>query len=172
MPTRPATVVSVLIAALLASVPAFGESGEYDFSLYTLEDTLYELEERRSEEETRLVAVDFFATYCKPCKTAVPEWKKLHRSYADEGLEIVIVGLAARDDREAARQSLVEFFDGREVPFPVVFDKYSRVGEQYGVVEEGSANIPQAFLLDSRGELVASGEGPDDLVSVLDERLE
>src|SRR5687767_1466197 len=39
----------------------------------------------------RLVAVEFYATWCKPCMDAVPRWKALHEKYRGQGLRLVVV---------------------------------------------------------------------------------
>ena len=39
----------------------------------------------------RLVAVEFYATWCKPCMEAVPRWKALHERYRDAGLRLIVV---------------------------------------------------------------------------------
>ena len=44
-----------------------------------------------SDPEVKLVVVDFYATWCKPCMKAMPEWKKLHKKYRNKGLRFIVV---------------------------------------------------------------------------------
>jgi peroxiredoxin len=150
---------TVLLTVLFAifALPAAAESGERDFELYTLDDELYSLEETRTDESTNVVIVDFFSLACQPCIDSLPDWKDFHEQRADNGAEIVFVALPARDDRDKSRAELTDFFADRDVPFPVVFDKYSMVGESYGVVEDGDASLPQAFAISPAGEVLARG---------------
>ena len=39
----------------------------------------------------KLLAVEFYATWCKPCMAAVPRWKALHEKHRDDGLRLVVV---------------------------------------------------------------------------------
>jgi thiol-disulfide isomerase/thioredoxin len=39
----------------------------------------------------KLLTVEFYASWCGPCKKAVPQWKALHEKYRDQGLQLVVV---------------------------------------------------------------------------------
>ena len=65
-------------------------------SLAHADDTL-DVQSWLNRPGVRLLAVEFYATWCKPCMKAVPRWKALHEKYADEGLRLVVV--ATRDPR-------------------------------------------------------------------------
>src|SRR5687768_8578815 len=67
----------LLLALLAAAPPAAAEQLDVEAWL--------------KEPGVRLVAVEFYATWCKPCMEAVPKWKKLHERYRDDGLRFVVV---------------------------------------------------------------------------------
>lgn len=165
---------TVLLTVLFAIValPAWADSSNRDFELYTLDDELYSLEETRTDESTEVVVVDFFSLACQPCIDALPDWKDFHEQHADSGADIVFVALPARDDRDKSRAELTDFFGDRDVPFPVVFDKYSMVGESYGVVEDGDASLPQSFAIAPSGEVLAKGSKLADIKPAVLDRLE
>ena len=41
--------------------------------------------------KVKLVVVEFYATWCKPCMEAIPRWRKLHEAYRDKGLRLIVV---------------------------------------------------------------------------------
>ena len=43
----------------------------------------------------RMVAVEFYATWCKPCMEAMPRWKALQEKYYDQGLRVIVVKVVA-----------------------------------------------------------------------------
>ena len=51
----------------------------------------------------RLVAVEFYATWCKPCMEAVPRWKALHEKYRDQGLRLIVVSTQDVDNSARTR---------------------------------------------------------------------
>jgi thiol-disulfide isomerase/thioredoxin len=156
----------------IIALPAWADSPRQDFELYTLDDELYSLEETRNEESTEVVMVEFFSLACQPCIEALPDWKDFHEKHADSGAKVVFVALPARDDRDKSRAELEDFFAERDVSFPVVFDKYSRTGESYGVVEDGDANLPQAFAVAPSGEVLATGSKLDEIKPAILDRIE
>ena len=89
----------------------------------------------------RLLAVEFYATWCKPCMKAVPKWKALHEKYADEGLRLVVV--ATRDPKG---QCLNPGWN----PDEVICDIDGRLADAMNV---GGA-LPAAFLWNWRGNLL------------------
>lgn len=157
------TVVAFCSLGLLRAETPDKEPGSWDFSLYTFQGDLYKLEKTRTAPSNKVVVVDFFSRYCKPCLEALPEWKKVYKKQKKRGLQMVLVALPARDDRDKAKQELQSYLDKHPMPFPVAFDKYSMVGEQYGVVTDNNADLPQSFLIASDGTLLAKGRSPADL---------
>jgi len=89
----------------------------------------------------KLLAVEFYASWCGPCKKAVPRWKALHEKYRNQGLRLVVVS--------------VQDPDGACVnpgwnPDDVVCDTEGRLAEAWGVGDK----LPAAFLWTWRGPLL------------------
>jgi len=92
----------------------------------------------------KLLAVEFYASWCGPCKKAVPQWKELHEAYRDRGLRLVVVS--------------VQDPDGQCVnpgwnPDDVVCDTEGHLAESWGVGD----SLPKAFLWSWRGSLLVRG---------------
>ena len=99
---------------------------------------------RLSELRGKVVFLNFWATWCPPCRDEMPSMESLYRRYKDEGLEIVAVNL-----RESHEQVLA-FMNEYELTFPAVLDLDGRIGGAYGVQA-----IPTSFLINREGQIVA-----------------
>jgi thiol-disulfide isomerase/thioredoxin len=98
---------------------------------------------------TRLVAVDFSATWCAPCVKAAPHWKALHDKYRDAGLRLVVVAV-----QEAQRGCVWLEWE----PDHQVCDDDGEIAKPFQI----GARLPTAFLWDwQRGMLVIRGHVQD-----------
>ncbi|HVT34017.1 MAG TPA: TlpA disulfide reductase family protein [Nevskiaceae bacterium] len=88
----------------------------------------------------RVVLVDFWASWCAPCKQALEHYQQLRRDWHARGFEVVAVNVDENsgDGRRLARPLALEF--------PLVEDAKGRVAELYAV-----ATMPSAYLIDRRG---------------------
>lgn len=149
---------SKLLSALIILSGVFfiftDDSSPLSFELYTLDDRLYSSAGVIAKPDTGMLVVDFFSIHCEPCKKALPEWEKAYQKYKDKGLRFVVVALPVEEDRDAEFKKIREFFGSYKYSFPVVFDKYSITGKKFGIVDkDGSATIPQIFILDKNGQV-------------------
>jgi peroxiredoxin len=91
----------------------------------------------------KVVLVNFWATWCPPCRKEMPDLEALYERFAPQGL--VILGIS---DEETAK--VEPFIRERKVTFPVLLDPGRKVNEMF--VVEG---IPKTFVYDREGKLVA-----------------
>jgi len=95
------------------------------------------------------VLIDFFATWCKPCKEELPVLESIFSEYKDKGLSGFIFGT----DEEGASK-LSPFFSDNPTSMTVLLDPYMVAAERYGV--EG---LPAVFLVNPEGNIVLRGDG-------------
>jgi thiol-disulfide isomerase/thioredoxin len=98
----------------------------------------------------KVVYVDFFASWCGPCKVSFPWLKTMHEQYAAKGL--VIVAINVDKDRGDARQFISHF----SPPFLIGYDPRGKTAEAFHV--EG---MPSSFLISPNGTLLYSHVGFD-----------
>src|SRR6202795_89987 len=96
-----------------------------------------------SELRGKVVLVNFWATWCPPCRKEMPDLETLYGRFGSKGL--VVLGIS---DEEAAK--VEPFIRERKVSFPVLLDPGRKVNEMFAV--EG---IPKSFVYDREGKLVA-----------------
>lgn len=106
----------------------------------------------------KVVVLDFWATWCGPCKAAFPYVQKVFEKYKDNSDVVILAVNTWENESGAAREKLVKkFLEDQKYTFPVVYDEASVV-EKYKV--EG---IPTQFFIDRKGviQFKAVGfEGP------------
>jgi peroxiredoxin len=124
MPFRPLT----------ASAPA------PDFSLESLDGKATRLSDFRG----KAVLLNFWATWCGPCKIEMPWFVDLQNQYGSQGLQIVGV---AMDD--ASKEDIAKFAKDMGVNYPVLIGKEA-VGDAYG----GVPALPETFLIARDGKIM------------------
>ena len=111
-----------------------------DFTLESLDGKSMKLSDLRG----KAVLLNFWATWCSPCKIEMPWFVELQKQYADQGLQIVGV---AMDD--ASKDEIAKFAKDMGVNYPILIGKES-VGDQYG----GVPALPESFFIGRDGKLV------------------
>ena len=106
---------------------------------YTTADAGFDLTEFRG----KVVVLDFWASWCVPCRRSFPWMNGMHRKYADDGL--VILGVNVESDAAAAQEFLREY----PAKFRIVRDPDGSLAREYGVV-----TMPSSYVFDRDGELV------------------
>jgi len=111
-----------------------------DFSLPLLNGGNVSLSDYRG----KVVILNFWATWCPPCRDEMPSMENLYQRFHDNGLEILAVDLG--EDVRIVSQ-FIQFYG---YTFPVLMDRSSRVGSLYGI-----ASIPTSFIIDREGKIIA-----------------
>lgn len=119
-----------------------------DFSLPDLTGQQLRLSSYRG----KVVLLDFWATWCDPCREEIPRFIELQKKYASQGLQII--GASMDDGPEPVRKFSQRF----KMNFPVVMGN-AKTGELYG----GVLGLPIAFLIGRDGRIRAKHIGPTNI---------
>ena len=106
------------------------------------------------------VLVDFWASWCGPCRREIAHLKKVRDTYTDKGL--VILGTVVWDEMEDHLKAMKEL----EITWPQIFNK-TEATELYGI-----AGIPQIILFDPTGKIVARDLRGEEINKLLDKALQ
>lgn len=98
----------------------------------------------------KVVYVDFWASWCGPCRRSFPWLKEMAAKYQDKGLRVVTINLDR--DKAAADKFIADF----QIPFEVVFDKTGDIAKRYDL-----AAIPSSYVYGRDGKLRSSHRGYD-----------
>lgn len=115
-----------------------------DFTLEELSGRRLRLKDLRG----KVVFLNFWATWCVPCREEMPTMERLHREFKEQGLEIVAINF--REGRKEVRKFLVEL----GLTFTVLLDRDGTVSERYGAWA-----IPLSYFVNRRGEFVGKAQG-------------
>ncbi|TAD86663.1 MAG: TlpA family protein disulfide reductase [Bacteroidetes bacterium] len=108
----------------------------------------------------KLLLIDFWASWCGPCRKAHPALKKLYAAYKKQGFEIVSISL---DENDAAWRKALST---DELPWLNLIDAKGfagKIAEAYGVL-----SIPASYRVDSNGKVTAINEQVEELKLLLD----
>ena len=103
---------------------------------------------RLSSYRGKVVLLDFWATWCVPCREETPHFVDLQQKYGGEGLQII--GVSMDDSTDPVRT----FYQQFHINYPVVMGT-ADVGSAYG----GVLGLPIAFLIDREGHIYAKHMG-------------
>jgi peroxiredoxin len=103
-----------------------------------------------SEFKGKVVFLNFWATWCKPCEEEMPSMERLHQRFKDKGLVV----LAISEDVGGA-SVVAPYLKKHKLSFPVGLDPTSSVASLYGVW-----GVPSTFIIDRRGNRALYANGP------------
>jgi cytochrome c biogenesis protein CcmG/thiol:disulfide interchange protein DsbE len=96
----------------------------------------------------KVLVLDFWASWCVPCRRSFPWLNAMHEKYGDEGLAIVGVNL---DMERADAERFLEEYPPR---FTIVYDEHQQLAKQFEVVA-----MPSSYVIDRSGKVVARHMG-------------
>jgi len=102
----------------------------------------------------RVVFLNFWATWCPPCRLEMPSMERLHQEFKDQGLAILAV------DIEESPKLVAKFMREFRLTFPALLDSDSRVSSRYAV-----RGLPTTVLIDRRGRIAGRAIGPREWTS-------
>lgn len=132
-----ALAASLLVSAIVVAAPAPGAAAP-DFTLKSDGGANLKLSELRGE----VVMINFWATWCAPCREEMPLLNQLYEQYRKVGFTLLAVNI---DDEPAKARAMARKLG---VGFPVLFDTDKRVSRLYDV-----AAMPSTLLIDRDGRV-------------------
>ncbi|MDB0439390.1 cytochrome C biogenesis protein CcsB [Clostridioides difficile] len=113
---------------------------------FTLTDQ-YGKTHKLSDYEGKVVFLNFWATWCPPCKEEMPHIEQLYKDYKKNNEDVVILGVASPNlGREGSREHVINFLKDEGYTFPVVLDEDGELAYQYGINA-----FPTTFIIDKEG---------------------
>ena len=122
-----------------------------DFELKTLDGKTAKL----SDYKGKAVLLNFWATWCEPCKIEMPWLVEFHKQYGPQGF--TVLGVAMDDDADSkdwVQKDIRKFTGDMQVNYPVLLGT-SKLGDTYG----GGPFLPEIFYIDRNGKIVQHGVG-------------
>jgi len=114
-----------------------------DFTLKSVvKDSTYTL----SEMKDKVVLINFWATWCGPCRMEIPDFNELYNKYSSQGFEILSVSISDTKDQ------LLNFLKAYNIDYPILYGKQADM--QKIIVDYGGVySIPMSFLIGKNNEI-------------------
>ena len=116
-----------------------------EFSLATPDGKKLSLKDFRG----KVVLLNFWASWCVPCREEMPAMERLYQEYKDKNFTILAVAVKDR------RQATVDFVKELKITYPIALDPDAKVGQEYGAF-----GLPATYIIGPKGEGLARGWGP------------
>lgn len=120
-----------------------------DFELPGLNGDTMQLSDLRG----KVVFLNFWATWCKPCVEEMPSIEVLHREFNGDGLAVLAVSI----DRVTTKQDIPGFVKELDLTFPILVDSWGQTDKEYKLM-----GVPETYIIDRQGILREKIIGPRD----------
>ncbi len=120
-----------------------------DFELPDLEETTVRLSDYRG----KVVFLNFWATWCQPCREEMPSMEVLYKQFKRDGLVVLAVSI----DRVTTAQEIPPFVKSMNLTFPVLVDSWGQTDKRYKLM-----GVPETYIIDQQGVLREKVIGPRD----------
>ena len=124
----------MFVVACRAGDKSTNATAENDFTLQSIDGQSYTLSQLRGN----VIIVDFWATWCPPCRNSIPALSRLYEKYHDRGF--MVLGISVEDVN-----TLVQYRDKQQVPYPIL------VGTKDVVQAYEVTAIPKMLFFDKKG---------------------
>ena len=130
------------------------EEGHFapDFALKTLDGNTVRLSEYRGQ---KVVLINFWATWCPPCRLEMPTMQQIYSEYKAKGFEILAINI-----EPDAKQEIRDFIRELRLTFPIALDPDMKVSRKYHLI-----GLPVSILIDRQGIVRAKDVGYHDWTS-------
>lgn len=134
----------VFIFGMVASLPAFSDTNKAPLFTLPGQNKTIDL----SQYKGKVVYLDFWASWCDPCKRSFPWMNKLQEQYGSNGFEVVAISL------DESRKDAEKFLSRVPANFEVAFDETGKTAKSYKLKA-----MPSSYIIDRDGRLVHKSLG-------------
>lgn len=101
-----------------------------------------------SDYKGKTVFLNFWATWCGPCKSEMPDVQALYEAYDENGGDLVVLGVANPGIQDVSQDEVEQFLTDHGYTFPVLMDTTGQVFAYYGI-----SAFPTTFMIDANGNV-------------------
>jgi cytochrome c biogenesis protein CcmG, thiol:disulfide interchange protein DsbE len=159
----PRSRLAIILVSLAILAVAFGvvwmQSSKYEpltvgkpapeFSLPDLNDKTVRLSDYRG----KVVFLNFWATWCKPCREEMPSMEVLYKNFEGDGFVVLAVSI----DRVTTKKDIPPFVKSMNLTFPILVDSWGQTDKRYKLM-----GVPETYIIDQQGILREKVIGPRD----------
>ncbi|MCP2028722.1 thiol-disulfide isomerase/thioredoxin [Flavobacterium sp. HSC-32F16] len=143
-------------------IDTFGTAVATDFALKNMEGKEVKLSDYRG----KVVVLDFWATWCGPCKASFPKMQELVAQYKDKDVAFLFINTWENKKEDEVLKNVTNYITEKKYNFNVVFDSKSEVVANYRI-----NGIPTSILIGKDGNILFSGHDNGNLEEMIDNEL-
>ena len=114
---------------------------------------LVEKDIRLSDFRGKVVFLNFWATWCKPCREEMPSMEVLYKNFEQDGLVVLAISI----DRVTTKKDIPPFVKSLNLTFPILIDSWGQTDKRYKLM-----GVPETYIIDQQGVLREKVIGPKD----------
>ena len=114
---------------------------------------LVEKDVRLSDFRGKVVFLNFWATWCKPCREEMPSMEVLYKNFEQDGLVVLAISI----DRVTTKKDIPPFVKSLNLTFPILIDSWGQTDKRYKLM-----GVPETYIIDQQGVLREKVIGPRD----------
>ncbi|MEG0502267.1 MAG: TlpA disulfide reductase family protein, partial [Cellulosilyticaceae bacterium] len=121
-----------------------------------------------SDYKGKVVFLNFWATWCPPCRQEMPDIEALYKKYGMNEKDVIVLGVAAPLlGDEGSKEEIIKFLEDAEYTFPVVFDETSQLTYDYYI-----RAYPTTYIINPEGNIelyvpgAISGETMEEIIKI------
>ncbi|NLC19681.1 MAG: redoxin domain-containing protein [Clostridiales bacterium] len=128
----------------------------FDFTLVDQNGTTHTL----SDYKGKVVFLNFWATWCPPCKKELPDIEELYREYGENSSDVIFLSITNPvsdeypNNADITKDKIIDFIKENDISFPVLFDETGEVLSKYYI-----SAFPTTFLIDTDGNIYGYAPG-------------
>lgn len=143
-------------------IKTLGDVKSKDFELVNLKGENIKL----SDLKGKVVVLDFWATWCGPCKASFPKMQEMVNKYRNKNVEFLFINTWERKKPEETTKDVETFIKDNQYTFNVLFDYKDEVVKNYKI-----KGIPAKVVIDKKGDVISIKSSYDNLMALIDENL-
>ncbi len=138
----------------------YGDVKAPDFELENLEGKKVKL----SDYKGKMVVLDFWATWCGPCRSSFPNMQKLVNEYKAYNVEFFFIDTREGNQHEKTKNKVTEFIKEHQYTFNVLYDFDSEIAKKYIV-----RGIPAKIVIDKEGNIISVDSSEENIKALIEE---
>jgi thiol-disulfide isomerase/thioredoxin len=149
-------------AMIKEAMAKYGDVKAFDFSLTNMEGKKFEL----SGYKGKVVVLDFWATWCGPCRASLPHMQALVNEYKGKDVVFFFVDTWQDGEPAAIKKEVAKFMADNKYSFEVLFDYKNEVVKKYKI-----DGIPTKIVIDKNGQFLSINSSADNLKALIDNNV-
>ena len=143
-------------------IKIYGDIKGIDFTLTNLKGQKVKL----SDYKGKVLVLDFWATWCAPCRVSFPKMQKLVNKYKNDNIEFFFINTWERNEPNQIMKNVSKFLKDKNYSFNVLFDYEDEVAAKYKI-----KGIPAKIVIDKNGSILLINSSDDNLEALIDENI-